>query len=79
MEKRKESIKSMHRFIMACDDPEISQIWYVAGWDGEDDTIDQLTEDADFRALMLLFMWLIGKARIHGGMSLDGVHAEENW
>jgi hypothetical protein len=28
---------------------------------------------------MNTFMWLIGKSRLHGGMTVDGVHAEENW
>ena len=79
MEKRKEFIKSMHSFIKACDDPEISQIWYCAGWDGEDDSLGFLTGDAEFRALLLLFMWLMGKARLHGGITVDGIHAVENW
>ena len=29
--------------------------------------------------IMNTFMWLIGKSRLHGGMTVDGIHAEENW
>lgn len=79
MERRKEYIRSMQRFIMACDDPEISQIWWVAGWDGEEESLDFLCGDVEFKALLLLFMWLLGKARLHGGITIDGIHAEENW
>ena len=76
---REEFIKSMHSCIMACDDPEVAQIWFCAGWDGDEDSLPWCCEDDQFQHIMTTFMWLIGKSRIHGGMTVDGVHAEENW
>lgn len=76
---REEFIKSMYICIMACDDPEVHQIWYYVTCAGEEDALTWCCEDEHFQHIMNTFMWLIGKSRLHGGMTVDGVHAEEKW